>query len=385
MNILISANNYPTPDYPLQAFIGVLCRELSVQGHHVTVVAPISVLSYRKHHIKMMPYHYTEDVFTPDGIKQIHIYRPRMYVLGEGRFMKSTSWIAQKVVSRCAKTINQRFDVLYCHFWSSALNVLDYVQKTAVPLFVASGEDVIQLNYLRNKKNVNFLRELTRGVICVSSKNQEESIAKELTDCSKCLVLPNAVDSKEFYPIDKIAVRKELGFPEDAFIVAFCGRFNDRKGAMRVSDAIKNCADSNIKSIFIGRTVEGSNITPNCEGILFKGTLSHDKIVKYLNAADVYVLPTLAEGCSNSIVEALACGLPVISSDLPFNYDILNRNNSIMLDPLNVKEIANAILKIKEDSLYARNLSEGALEMAKDLTISNRVSRIVDFIKEKSK
>ena len=71
----------------------------------------------------------------------------------------------------------------------------------------------------------------------------------------------------------------------------------------------------------------------------------HDVIAEYLNCADIFVSPTLAEGCSNSIVEAMACGLPIISSDLPFNHDILDEKNSILLDPVEVNEIALAIRK----------------------------------------
>ena len=68
MNILLSANNYPTSDYPFQTVIGMLCRELLLRGHDV-LVAPLSVLSYAKHCIKAVPYHYTEDVSTHRGTK----------------------------------------------------------------------------------------------------------------------------------------------------------------------------------------------------------------------------------------------------------------------------------------------------------------------------
>jgi glycosyltransferase involved in cell wall biosynthesis len=94
------------------------------------------------------------------------------------------------------------------------------------------------------------------------------------------------------------------------------------------------------------------------------------------------VLPTLNEGCCNAIVEALACGLPIVSSDRPFNYDILNKTNSILVDPMNINEIADAIRMLKENSMLRARLSEGALNTAKDLTINRRATKIMDFIKQ---
>ena len=385
MKILLASNSYPTSDYPLQAFIGVLARELVRQGHEITVIAPVMVLSCLRHGIKLDRKHY-HDEFEDQGRRlRVEVYRPRIYAPGEGHFLKMASWFCQKRISAAALQIGKKFDVVYCHFWSCAIRMKDYVEKTGIPLIVACGEDKINLKYLRTEKNISALNSLTRGVICVSSKNKEESIAAGLTSEDKCIVLPNAVDAGEFRQIDKDRVREELGFPKNAFIVAFLGRFYERKGPGRVSEAIKRCNDSNTKAIYIGKKAPGDTFQPLGNEALFFGALSHGDVVKYLNAADVFVLPSLAEGCSNAIVEAMACGLPIISSDLPFNYDILNSDNSIMLDPMDVDAISNAIIKLKKDSHLRKNLSVGALQMARELTIEKRAAKISSFIESKIK
>ena len=116
--------------------------------------------------------------------------------------------------------------------------------------------------------------------------------------------------------------------------------------------------------------------------MLFKGKLKHDEVPLYLNAADVFVLPTLLEGCCNAIVEAMACGLPIISSNLPFNWDVLNESNSIMVDPMSVAEIRNAIIKLRDDKTLRDNMSIASLEAARDLTIEHRAEKIINFIQE---
>lgn len=385
MRILLASNSYPTPEYPMQAFIGVLARELVRQGHEVTVIAPCLVLSCYRHGIKLDKKHYYDEFEYEGKQLKVEVYRPRIYAPNEGRLTKMVSWICQNRISAAAMKIEKKFDVVYCHFWSSAIHLKDYVEKTGTPLIVACGEDKINIGYLRTPEIIVQVKALTKGVICVSSKNKEESISAGLTTAEKCIVLPNAVDAGEFMKLNKQKTRNELGFPTDAFIVAFLGRFNERKGASRVSEAIKKCEDDKIKAIYIGKKSTGDTFVPEGKNVLFYGTLAHSDVVKYLNAADVFVLPTLAEGCSNAIVEAMACGLPIISSDLPFNYDILNAENSIMVDPMNVEQIASALKDLKNNQVRCAAMSEAALRSAAELTIEKRAAKIASFIERKIK
>lgn len=385
MKILISANNYPTPRYPLQAFIGVLCRELTRQGHEVTVVAAQSVLSVMRHKIGMMPEYFEDEVQTNCGVKVIKVYRPKVIAPGSGGKLGNLSrWLIRKKIERTVDKIDDKFDVVYSHFWLYATYVMKYVKKHNLPLFVATGEDTIKTEVLGGDNFIDLLRNETRGVICVSTKNKEESVAKHLTSADKCIVLPNAIESDIFHKMNKMALRKQLGFPENAFIVAFCGRFNQRKGAFRLAEAIQKCSNPNVKVMFIGIPMEGQTTLPECDGILYRGALPHEDVAKYLNAADVYVLPSLAEGCSNSIVEAMSCGLPIISSNLPFNYDILDETNSILIDPMDVDAIAQGINKLQGDAVKCSKMADASLRKASELTIENRVNKIVEFINQRN-
>ena len=94
------------------------------------------------------------------------------------------------------------------------------------------------------------------------------------------------------------------------------------------------------------------------------------------------MLPTFAEGCCNALIEAMACGLPIISSDREFNWDVLNADNSIMIDPENVDEIANAIAELRDNSEKRKEMSKAALHTAANLTIRIRAEKIAEFMEE---
>ncbi|MCS3173146.1 glycosyltransferase [Bacteroides thetaiotaomicron] len=86
------------------------------------------------------------------------------------------------------------------------------------------------------------------------------------------------------------------------------------------------------------------------------------------------------EGRSNAIVEAIACGLPIISSNLPFNDDILDSSNALLVNPESVDDIASAIKQLMDNSDLRQKLAEGSKEKAKSLRIEFRAKKIIEFI-----
>lgn len=380
--ICICSDGYPYLGYSYSAFIQVLARELVRQNCEITVIAPQSLSKFILRGSKLVP-RFFEDVIKVDNIeKVISIYRPYTLTFGAGLLgtltIKCRRWATERIIRK----YNICPDLYYSHFWMSGYNIMRVAKHQKKPLFVATGEDRIIINKYVSVKELEELQEVTKGVICVSSKNLQESVDLHLTTAAKSRIIPNAYDPREFYYMDKVAARTELGIPLESFVVAFCGRFNHRKGAMRVAAALNELSASDIKAIFIGSPADNEKEEPLYSRTSFKGRVAHDQIVKYLNCADVFVLPTLAEGCPNSVIEAMACGLPIISSNLPFNYDILNHGTAILINPNDIHEIANAIRMLKTNEFERKRLADASRIAATNLTIDKRVSKILEFISE---
>lgn len=130
---------------------------------------------------------------------------------------RPSDFFRQRAIKRALQWLPVKLDVVYCHFWECALEGYAYAKENHIPLFVASGESNIS-TLLKNKTIPSGLKDYVSGVICVSTKNKEESISLGLTTEEKCFVKPNAVNSELFRKLDKEGCRKKLGLPLDAFI-----------------------------------------------------------------------------------------------------------------------------------------------------------------------
>jgi len=373
MNFLVCSPSWPTQKTIDFVFVEQLCRALADQGHEVVVIAPQSLTKCLFRHIPIMPKH---SRFKTAKGAEIELYRPYMMSLSNSRLSKIFKNSFQNAVNRAFRKLKQKPDVCYGHFWSSIFALYPMAKMNGIPLFWASGEENVEYYIHKSDDYIFETRQYLRGVVSVSSKNQKECFKLKLIDKDKSVVIPNAIDQTLFRELDKEECRKELGIEDGDFVVVFVGQFVPRKGTLRLNAALKKLADNQIKAVFIGSGSEN----PDYGGIIHKGRVPHDDVPKWLNAADVFVLPTENEGCSNAIIEAMACGLPVISTDAPFNYDVLDENNSIMVDCHDINSIAEAITLLKTNDTLRNKLSEGALATAKGLSIEKRAEKIVEFI-----
>lgn len=383
MKIALLAEDYPSPGRQMFVFVQQLVEALVDQGVDITVVAPQSLTRSIFRCIKLLP---KADVYRTRAGNNYTVYRPFSISFGNGhkQLYKIAKAYNQSQINNVLE--NLKPEILYGHFWHTAYKLKDYAKKYNRPLFVACGEGDNALENListlsENEKS-DFIDTVT-GVISVSTENKRKCLAFGLCKEKNIIVLPNCVDADLFHPIDASRTKDQLNIKDSDFTIAFTGAFITRKGSKVVSEALNEIGDNAIKAIFIGKPLAGDDCTPIYDGIVHCGALDHDLIPEYLNCADVFVLPTLKEGCCNAIVEALACGVPVISSNRPFNNDLLNENNSIVVNPESVEEVANAIVTMKNNKeLYAKK-KLFTVANSNNYSIITRAQKVKAFIRER--
>lgn len=379
MHICFIANSFPRGKEAIYTFVKGYVDAIADLGVTCSVIAPQSVTKVLVGRAKMRPTHW--HYLTAKG-NRVDVYQPR-YLSFSNHLERSRMKYNISVVRRTCRSLDTPVDAFYGHFWIMGMVAAQVAGDK--PVFVTCGEGGrIRLDKYFTDREIECALKRIAGVVYVSSKTLDESQVAGLQRNLPYIIAPNGYHPSSFYHKDKTEVRARLGYPQDAFIVAFTGSFDARKGTRRLSEALKILHDQSPKgqreiySIFIGKGKE----MPDCPNILFCGTLANEEINDYLNAADVFVLPTNNEGCCNAIVEALACGLPVVSSSKKFNNDILDESCSIRIDEMSVPEIVEAIRLLYEDRERLNRLAEGALGRSKGLTIQERGTKILEFIEK---
>ncbi len=150
-------------------------------------------------------------------------------------------------------------------------------------------------------------------------------------------VVANGVDAEKFHPVDRAAMRTRFGLPAEARVLITVGGLVERKGFHRVIELLPSllqrfpelhylvvggaCAEGDWGAR-LRQQVESLGL---CERVHFLGTIPPEALREPLSAADVFVLSTRNEGWANVLLEAMACGLPVVTTDVGGNAEVVAR------------------------------------------------------------
>ena len=372
---------YPNPvEKYKNVFFQNLIFALADQGNECTVVSPVSYMRYMRK-ISTIPNETYQT--TPRGNK-VKVYYPKVFSASSkqiGRFnteIITERWFengAIRVARKLAKE-NQFFDAVYGHFFLyGGLAAIKIGRILKIPSFVAFGEcdyeSQVQATY--GDLEASDIDGLA-GVISVSTKNANKLDELGIFKDIPVIIAPNAVDHELFKKMDREDCRKKLGLPLDKFIVGFVGGFIERKGDKRLLEAVNQLEEVYLAFAGVG------NDPPAGEKVLFCKPLTHEDVPILLNAVDVFCLPTISEGSCNAVAEALSCGIPVISSDLSFNDDVLDGNNSIRINPCSISEIRDAISLLKDSPRMRDHVAQAGYSTSQELSIEKRAKNIANFI-----
>jgi len=206
----------------------------------------------------------------------------------------------------------------------------------------------------------------------------------------KVHLIPNSVDTSRFMPVEfsqKDLLRKKLNLPQNATIAIYTGRLVSYKGLpllLKVWAEIRH-KHENILLLLAGT---GGLDIHNCEHelreyvkvhglenqVVFTGTVQN--VPEYLQASDLFVFPTENDAFPSSIVEAMACGLPVVSTPVgAIKTIITDGKTGLLIQPGNAEQLYQALDIILSNEEMACRLGKAACRSVQDLYSAEIVSK----------
>jgi glycosyltransferase involved in cell wall biosynthesis len=202
-------------------------------------------------------------------------------------------------------------------------------------------------------------------------------------------VVGNGVDVEIFQPVDRAEARRRFGLPDTAKVLISVGGLVERKGMHRVIDCLPGllAAQPNLHYLIVGSGGPEGDMRPELEAqvarlglggrVHFLGALPPAELKWPLSAADVFVLATRNEGWANVFLEAMACGLPVVSTDVGGNAEVVCRPELGSIVPFGDA----AALERALDTALGRQWDRAAiLDYARDNQWDRRVAQLLRAI-----
>ena len=244
-------------------------------------------------------------------------------------------------------------------------------------------------------KNLDkIVASITTDLLADSFSQKEFLIKENIVKRSKINVLANGsicgVD-KNIFNIDlmtKISVRKKLGIKNNEIIALFVGRLNKDKGIMDLIKSFELIYDKviDLHLVIVGKDEE--KITSNFyeEYKDFKRLhLLGEKYnpEQYMKASDFLCLPSYREGFGLVVLEAAACGIPSVASNIyGLNEVIINKKTGLLHEVKNVSELSKLLILMAKDNKLRKTLGKAAFQRAHKLFSSERVLKEqINFVK----
>ncbi|MFA4817354.1 MAG: flippase-like domain-containing protein [Parcubacteria group bacterium] len=284
-------------------------------------------------------------------------------------------WFSKKLMHK------EKFDLALAFF---GIPCGYLAKKIGLPYIVSlRGSDVPFYNERFNLLDKIFFRRLSRAIwkgasSVVALSHDLVSLAKKSAPNQEISVIYNGINTQEFYPdLEKLAQEK-------TFNILFVGRLIERKGAIYLLEAFCNISKvrSDLRLLIAGdgplREIYEKFSRDNQleERITFFGVVDHAKMAEIFRKSHVFVLPSLNEALGNVTQEALASGLPIITTDT--GAAELMRDNGFIIQKKSARDIEKSLQKIIENQELREKMSRNSRELAQTMSWNNVAQKYLE-------
>jgi teichuronic acid biosynthesis glycosyltransferase TuaC len=323
LRVLSVSSNYPTPANPHRGTF-IRSRLISLaELADVQLLSPVGLIDYGNRHRRFtfgLPAHYRE--------RSLQIHHLRWFYPPFGGVLNA-GFLFLRLALYLARSKDIQFDIIDSHFGypeGIAAGWLSRWCKRPYNITLRGNETLHLKSFFRGFALRRAIKNAD-GIIAVSSPLRDFALSCGTPPARVC-VIPNGIDATIFHPRDSREIRSRLEIPGGVPLILSVGYLIERKGHHRVMSAIRSLLDQG-RDLFLA--VVGA---PGAEGdfrpelsklreelclqnnVRFISALPQPVLAELLSEASVLCLASTREGWPNVVNEALACGTPVVATDI---------------------------------------------------------------------
>ena len=302
---------------------------------------------------------------TPERYDNVIVEHPRFAVVP--KILKSTDGLLMSV--SCAATIRAirrefPFDVIDAHWaYPDGVAAAILARRSRTPVAITVRGDDINV-FAKEWGRRRFIRWAlaSAGIVIAVSTALRDAVIELTEGAARVAVIPNGIDSTRFSPMDRRDARHRLTLPAHGRLVLSAGRLHQSKGYAVLVEAVGRLSREfpDLRVAILGDPDPEADATQSIlaaadqfgmrDRLIMPGAQSPDMMRYWYSAADLFALPTSREGSPNVILEALACGLPCVTTPVGGIPDLLTDSRAGVLVSPTVKDFVGGLTEALERS-----------------------------------
>lgn len=327
--------------------------------------------------------------------ERIRVWNPRWFYPPFGTPINSAALFLRILPQVLLWHRERPFDLIDAHFgFPEGIAAAILAKALRIPFVITlRGHEPLVARRAGSRSCLSWAMRSARQVISVSDELTAFAVAHGV-EATRAITISNGVDSQVFYHRPENDVRKQLGILFNAPLILCVGYLVPRKGHQRVIQAVgklhRENPDQNIHLVIVGgesthpgfseelrREVGDTGLGENAH---FAGAQSPSVVAEMMNAADVFCLASDWEGCPNVVVEALACGVPVVTSNVGQNpYLIQSGVNGFLFSLDDPEALAGLLKRALGHNWDRRSISENGQRRTWEI-VADEVSQILQEV-----
>jgi len=278
---------------------------------------------------------------------------------------------AWPLTGRCAYFLD-------CERWRTGCGRCPYPRESPKTYFDSSA-----WMWPRKRK---LLGEMWKPIIVTPSRWLASLVAEASAGRCRVEVIPNSIDTNVFRPLDRERVRKELGLPLEKKIVLFAAAnpAAKRKGTLYFFEALRYIQTDNWMALAVGKEIDtGKWLPPRVELRQLGYLKGAETMAKVYSAADLYCITSLADNFPTTVLEAMACGTPIVGFSVGGIPEQVTKDCGRLVALGDAKALGSAITELMNGDAMRREMSGSCRKRAEqEYNLQNFVKRHLDLYRE---